>query len=234
MAEDLDPDTVLNEARRLADAGEYEEALQKHLWYHENAHRIKPSLIGVRLSFALSDWIKLGEKYPKAREALVGIRDRDTNTIADGNGTFRLFQDVVGINHYLKEDAKTVALFKALHEKQPDMAKVCYYAARDRLVAAREYQLCSHYMRDPDRSFDRIQSARALGLEVEENGQAVVKGTADAVFLTRTCQLIAILAGAGRQKEAEKVRERALAIRDDPTFRAALDEALKASQQEGE
>src|SRR5690349_10482282 len=76
-AEDQDPQAVLNEARQLAQAGKYEEALAKHLWYHENALRIQPSQLGVRVSFALAAWRDLGEKFPKAHDALVGIRDED-------------------------------------------------------------------------------------------------------------------------------------------------------------
>jgi hypothetical protein len=38
----------------------------------------------VRLSFALSDWIELGRRYPKARNALIEIRDADARQFTDG------------------------------------------------------------------------------------------------------------------------------------------------------
>ncbi|HKB15254.1 MAG TPA: hypothetical protein VKF62_04275, partial [Planctomycetota bacterium] len=59
---------VLDEAEALREQGKYEEALQKHIWIHEHSLEQDAAFVGVRLSYALSDWIELGAKYPKARE----------------------------------------------------------------------------------------------------------------------------------------------------------------------
>src|SRR5262245_62591983 len=93
-AGDPDPQQVLEEARDLAAQGRYEEALQKHLWFHENALKYDPDLSAVRLSFALGYWVELGEEYPKAREALVAIRDRGDQALRAGDRSFELFHEV--------------------------------------------------------------------------------------------------------------------------------------------
>ena len=111
--------------------------MQKHLWFHENALKYTPSLAGVRLSFALDYWIELGKKYPKAKEALVSIRDKNTKAFSEGNGTVALFHDVRAINDNLNERSKTVALFKMLHEKFPELAKACYQFAEKDLAEQR-------------------------------------------------------------------------------------------------
>ena len=220
-ADDPDPQAELNDARTLAREGKYEEALQRHIWFHENALKHQPSMAGVRLSFALSDWVKLGEKYPKARETLVAIRDKDTKEIVEGRGTFEIFHDVSAINRSLQEEPKTVALFKLVHEKYPDLAKRCYHAAERYLTANREYKLCSTYIPDALTKFDRIREMRELNLKFAANGQPRLKQYAERTFIEETCRLIEILVSAERNDEAAKVREQALAVQDDPAIRAA-------------
>jgi serine/threonine protein kinase/uncharacterized RDD family membrane protein YckC len=218
---------VLNEARTLAQQGKYEEALQKHLWFHENALKHMPALVGVRLSYALADWIKLGEKYPKAKGALVAIRDQNVKTISEGNGSFQLFHDVVAINSCLNEEPKTVELFKTLHEKQPDLAKACYHVSEKELAARREYQICISYIPDPLKRFDRIRKMRELNLKLAKDNRPQLRDYAERSFVEETSRLIEILVGAGRKADAEKVQEQALAVRDDPGIREAVEKAVQ-------
>jgi len=55
-----DPEKVLARARSYRLSGQFEKALQDHIWFHENALKHKPALYGVRLSFALQEWVNLG------------------------------------------------------------------------------------------------------------------------------------------------------------------------------
>ena len=52
-------DTIRAEAQQDRKEGRYEVALQKHIWYHENALQLGKGQGGVRLSFVLSDWLEL-------------------------------------------------------------------------------------------------------------------------------------------------------------------------------
>src|SRR5262245_61557891 len=97
-----DPRQVLTEARELARAGRHEEALSRHLWFHDHALEHRPSLYGVRLSFALSDWVELGEAYPPARQALAAVRDRAAEAVRAGDRARELFHDVAAINRCLR------------------------------------------------------------------------------------------------------------------------------------
>jgi hypothetical protein len=227
-ADEPAPGKVLEEARTLARQGKYEEALQKHLWFHENALKHDRAWAGARLSFALNYWIELGNKYPKAREALVAIRDKNTKAISEGNGSFDLFHDVTAINHYLNEQPKTVALFKTVHEKYPDLAKSCYHVAETDLAAQREYQICIRYIPDPLTRFDRIREMRDANLKLaKEEADTNLKEYAENSFVEEICRLIDILVGADRKQDAEKVRERALAVRDASAIREAIEKAVQ-------
>jgi hypothetical protein len=221
---------VFDEARTLARQGKYEEALQKHLWFHENALNHDHSLAGVRLSFALADWIKLGDKYPKAREALVAICDKNTKAISAGNGSFELFYDVSAINGYLGKAPNTVALFKTLHEKQPALAKRCYDVAEKDLAARGDYPLCSSYIPDALARLDVIKEMREQYLK----NNPELKDYAEKSFVEETCRVIEILVRAGRKLDAEKLREHALAVLDEPAIRQAVEKAVERQKKQGQ
>src|SRR6185503_2215938 len=105
---------ALNEARQFAEDGKFEEALDRHVWFHEHALEVRPSYYGVRLSYALSDWAELGKVYPKALETLKGIRDEKASRLLTGQTDRHLFHDVESINDHLNESVATVELFKAI------------------------------------------------------------------------------------------------------------------------
>ena len=139
---------ALKDAQAFARAGEFEKALERHEWYHANALRIRQAQYGVRLSFALSYWKQLGDKYPPALASLTNLRDQGSQAALDGKAAPELFHDVVSINRTLKEEAKSVTLFKTLAEKQPDFAKKCFRYMDDTLVDVGELELFEKYSGD--------------------------------------------------------------------------------------
>ncbi len=72
-----DPLQTLRDARDAARRGAHAEALEKYLWFHHHALEHRPSLTGVRLSYAISEWVELGNAYPPAREALESIQNNN-------------------------------------------------------------------------------------------------------------------------------------------------------------
>lgn len=144
-----DPEKVLARARKYYRQGNYEKALQDHIWFHDNALKYKPSLYGIRLSFALLDWVKLGKKYPKAHNELINIRIKKTKQIKNKHGTLELFHDVKSINKYLNESRRTVGLLKKMVNCDFELAKQCYRLAKDDLIAHQEFELCNRLMKAP-------------------------------------------------------------------------------------
>jgi len=140
---------VLERARNARLAGKYEDALRDHLWFHEHALEEDPSMAGVRLSFALRDWIYLAEQFPLARRALQAIRDRDTQRILNGSATLARFHDVSAINSALGEERATHDLFTQIDAQLPELAKACAELALPALVAVEDFQLARRYLPDP-------------------------------------------------------------------------------------
>jgi hypothetical protein len=225
-----DPSAVLHEAVSLMRQGRYAEALQKHLWFHDHALEYRPSLGGVRLSFALGYWLELAQVYPDAMQALTAVRDRKAQALSEGRGSFELFHDVAAINRCLSEDAETVALFKRLHQADPEVAGRCYHVAEKYLVAHREYETCAAYIPDPVGSFEGIRQRRQVQLEVADENPALggshLRDFTEARFADAVGRLVEILAGVGRRQDAERVRELALAVSASTAVRAALEDAL--------
>jgi tetratricopeptide (TPR) repeat protein len=213
------PKAVLAEARSLEAQGRFEEALEKHLWFHEHALEHNEALAGVRLSFALTAWVALGEKYPPARQALVSLRDAKMAAIEEGKGSWMLFHDVAAINGYLQEEAKTVDLFRSIHERHPELARQCYQLAEDVLVASGDYEICLEYIGPPEAKFETIRQLRQISLEIAEENPALgspeagVRAYAEMRFVSKTRQLLEILTRGGRTQDADKIRQLAREVR---------------------
>ncbi|MCU7827918.1 MAG: hypothetical protein KZQ85_02520 [Candidatus Thiodiazotropha sp. (ex Myrtea sp. 'scaly one' KF741663)] len=136
----------MRETADLIEMNEYEEALERTIWFHNHALEHRPGLYGVRLSFELSRWHEFGKKYPPALAALKDIRDKKTNIIKSGEGTRNLFHDVSSINRTLSDDNKTVDLFKYLHKNQPKLAKDVWRISKDTLIKENEYSIVREYI----------------------------------------------------------------------------------------
>jgi serine/threonine protein kinase len=251
---------ILGEAKEFMSKGAYEEALQRHIWYHNHALEIDRGQTGVRLSFALSDWMELGRRYPKAKQALIEIRDSKTREIAEGRGYSEMVQEVQAINHELQDEDATYTLFKIVREKDPKLAGQCYFYLEALLVSKGEYQWCLSQMGDPQRRFDLIRQ----GFDMDRDNQkrmaeirqrtaqqiadmnqkrgwtnawsppdtsAMMKHSAEDRFVGQTCQLIEILIGTGRKANAESIRDQAVGVLDDPRLKSAVSDAEKRIQQ---
>lgn len=207
---------ALHEATRLAREGKYEEALQKHLWYHENAAKLDPSQSGVRSSFALAYWADLGKKYPKALDALKSVRDQSEARLLKGEGDWSLLYDVYAINRELGEPQGTVELFKKIDAANPAFAAEVYHGASRALVDAGEYALVGKYMQDPS-----AQLATAQDL-FEMNRKLMGAGNAEKRFSNEMVRLITVLKETGDRQRALEIQAEALKVVDSPEIRAAV------------
>jgi len=224
--ENPNPQQILDEAQSDAKAGRYEDALAKHVWFHENALRVDPSYYGVRLSFALADWVKLGSQYPKALEKLREIRDEKDAKLRGGLRDRDLFDDVASINQYLGESTRTVSLFKELHSANPQFAQDSFELAVEALVEAGEFSLCKECLGDPDGRFSKMVESRKRGLEYAASksgttAQASVNAY-NSIYVDAVCRLLKILAQTGDEAKAIEIQKQALAVCPDNRIEEAL------------
>ncbi|MCW1923976.1 hypothetical protein OKA05_15520 [Luteolibacter arcticus] len=214
---------ALQDARAFADSGQHAKALERHEWYHENALRIDPAEYGVRLSFALSDWKELADKYPPALASLKAIRDRDAKALEDGTAEATLFNDVLSINETLGEDPSTIALFKRLDAKQPALAQNCFLYAREDLLAQGDADLFTKYAGDfitylteeiaRHNDAARIYKEQKLAM-VEE----LIEDSKE-TLITTTLQLADMAAKQGHADTATKLKELTFKSFPDPRLK---------------
>jgi tetratricopeptide (TPR) repeat protein len=233
----LDPNQVRDEANALRAKGQYQAALDRYLWYWNHALEYEPGLSAVRLSFLLSDWVELGRPYPKAKQALLDIRARDTQLLLGGGGDFDVFMDLSNINRSLQDEDSTYEAFNKLRQRNPTLAWQCFLAAEGLLVKHGDYALCLEYVGDPEVAFAQIRQRWQL---LKQNEQPAEENpvqpanpvaplppptrpkTADGQFVDETCQLILILVKTDHKTEAEHIRDEALGLVDDPRLKSAV------------
>nr|BAF45159.1 hypothetical protein [uncultured bacterium] len=135
----------VQDTNALVENGEYKKALGRTIWFHNHALEYDIGMYGVRLSFALNDWVDLGEKYPPALKTLKNIRDTKTERLTSGSGNPNLFIDVFAINQALSENEKTIKLFKKLEITQPKLASRVWPMIKDMAAKENEAALLKKY-----------------------------------------------------------------------------------------
>ncbi len=215
---------ALDDAREFTREGKYKEALERHIWFHNHALDKEPSYYGVRLSFALSDWVALGRKYPEALDALKKIRDEKTARLVGGEDSEPLFHDVESINSALGDRGATVELFRKLDDGRPVFAASVIDMAGEPLVKAGEFGLVKKHMRDPDKRFDTAKEMYERGLEYAKTSQVpeAARGAHERLFSAEIVRIITVLEKTGDKEKAADIQRKALAVLDSPAIRDAL------------
>ena len=209
-------------AREHIEAGRYEEALADLIWFHDNALLESRAWSGVRLSYALYDWVGLGELYPPALVALQTVRDDKAAGLLDGTLDRSAFHDVAAINTVLQTSQTTCALYRQLMSAQPDLARACAQSALPSIVTAQDYQLAAQLVPDPESAVQRY--AARLNHDVQyikrcRYTRAPRRWAYLCHYLEDVRRLLAVLHGVGRPVEAERLKALAIALVPDPSLR---------------
>ncbi len=225
----IQPDDVFRDAVKDAVAGRHQLALEKLVWFYENAIRIQPSLSGVRRSYALRAWKELGGKYPPAMKALRRSRDvaQHGARTKRGKAAAQSYADFAAINQYLGEQAKTVRMFKWLHKHRPQLARDVYHRTEEDVARAKEFKLCGAYI-DGSEQFARLRRGFRVNIRLarKEFG-ARHEEYAYSSFSEKTTRLVALLTLNGRTKEAKQVVVRAKRVWPNEKFSHQLELALQ-------
>ena len=223
-----DPHQIFREAVADAAAGRHKLALQKHLWFHNNALTFKAGLSGVRRSYGLSAWRKLADIYPPAMRELRKARDSARRAARIRPDVWHPFADFLSINEYLGEEIKTVQFFKWLDKNAPERAEDVYHGAEEALVRAKEFELCGRYIKGEER-FMKIRKLYRVNLRLARDPEvgADYADFARKSFSEKTVRLVALLVRNRREPEAKKIVTRAKRIWPDKSFATRLTLAMR-------
>ena len=228
--ENPNPQKIYNEARADSDAGQYANALAKYVWFFQSALKYDPAQSGVRVSFALSSWAKLGKSYPPALDKLKAVRDEAEQNVRQGKDVLNAVGDFVAIDDTLKDYNKTSELFIWLDAGKPELAKTVFDRTQHQLLPAlvreKQYQLCGKYI-DANSSFEQIlRLYRTTTKHAATQNDTRLKIFEDKYFINRTTTLIALLSITDRKADAQHIIDRISKESDLPEFKAEIEKAL--------
>jgi beta-lactamase regulating signal transducer with metallopeptidase domain len=222
------PSAILREAQAEHAAGRHEEALARFVWYH-GASRDEPGQGGVRTSFALGYWLKLGQDYPPALDKLKEVRDQTGDALRERNGTadhFTLFQEYASINRTLRDEEKTTELFLWLDLHDPKVARGVYDVAEPSLIKSGEFELCGKYLKPEN--FKRILANFQYHKDRAANKtDSHFLNFGENKFRNEAASLIALLVVNGDQAAAERIAGETLRAWDDPKLKTMVEAALR-------
>ena len=205
---------VLRDAREATLRGAHAEALEKYLWFHHHALEHSPALAGVRLSFAISEWVELANTYPPALEALESIQSNNLRVLHEGSCERLRFHEFASINRYLGRFELTTSLFAELAERQPEFAHMCFRPALPALVRTRSFALARRFISSSSEQVDNHfgQLATELNRRPRTDHHDALIG----VFATRLRQLLNIFEELGENEEANLLQSRAINALTNP------------------
>ena len=217
----------MEDTQSLERDGKYAEALERHIWFHDNALKEDKSMYGVRLSFALGYWWELGENYPPAQEAFIEMRDKKTQQLSEGKGDYDLFVDVSSLNEEMGEAEKTLALFVLLDEQHPDLAEECWFEAKDFVMQDKDYALAKKYLPDlmeEFRSSKEIYEMSSTFTKIPIIGGDDLMEIMEDLFIDDCLTLIEIAVGTGDLAMGKKIQQEALKVLADERLEIEISE----------
>jgi hypothetical protein len=216
--------TYLSETQKMVRKGNYKEALERYIWFHEHVLEHDSAMKGVRLSFALSYWKNLAEVYPPAMEAMKEMRDKKTWQITVQGEPPGFVADVVAFNMTLGENSKSIELFQLIEQKYPSLAKESWRLLAGDLFNFKQYNIIQKYLDSPVSEYIRVESEygemlKDLGETKELSSDE--KSFFKEYFVKKSLQLIDYSLAINDIKSAKKIQQKASTVtRDNRLFNA--------------
>src|SRR5687767_7110533 len=144
-----EPRDALDAARIAFRDKRYPEALSNYEWFFDHALDDDPAaLYGVRLSYCLSEWARLGSEYPPAWKRLEERRDQALELFGSTRDPER-FHDFMAICQYLDEDSKLpIETFAKVHHQDRALAGSAVRFIWHQIVDAQMWDVAAAYVTD--------------------------------------------------------------------------------------
>lgn len=205
-----DPAIVLDEARSHVKNKEYAEALKDYVWFFENAERIKKSMAGVRLSYCINEWRKLGNIYEPAlikyREELTKRKER----LINGEANWELFWEFKSLSKYDNKDNDVIDIFMSFHNgKNKKFAAKIFDPIKKDLAILGFFDICNEYTKNPILLADQIIDDYRMRLEMaKKRKDDLMIAHLENNFIDESRYLLTVLKKNNREKEYVQVRDK--------------------------
>lgn len=230
-APDMSAQQVLRDARQDASAGRLAEAAEKHLWFHEHVLERRPSMVGVRLSFAMHDWVALARRYPPAMAQLIAVRDATVARVeAGGMAGQQALTEVISINKYLRAPESTRDAFSRLLQRDPVIAERSVQDVLPALIELNDIALASKHLRVDDvlgRTEGFYAQLKTVKPELPASQIEDMKRWQQRYVDIQLARVAYVLCKDRRDAEAEQVVARGRALLDADASSHHMTEALR-------
>lgn len=162
------PGQVLDEARAASAQGDYAVALERYERFFDRAlidQGEDNNYYGVRLSYCLSEWARLGEKHGPARKRLEEKADEALAAFESTKDSEK-FHDFQAISGKLGRKDQVLDQFVRYHESRPDLASAALGFMWDQLVEARKWHICAAHLDDSNLRYRRALDKFDQAMEV--------------------------------------------------------------------
>lgn len=215
---EVDVQARLKRAGQLVDAGRLDEATGEYLWLWDNMLIHEPAMVGVRLSFMVSDMKKLAQGHAPAMAAFQGLRDRYWPAIEAGRADREALLDWISLNEVVGQEEVTLAWFDAVKDDPGKSAEIRMIRMVERdlytlLVRRGRWADAGRVVSDPVEAArlrvemnDRIMRTDSLMRQVPEKREAIQQMQKQR-FRRDLMNLYASCLAAGREREGAGVAE---------------------------
>ena len=151
----MPPRKVLEAARSAAKAEDYATALRNYEYFFEHALQDQGpdhNFYGVRLSYCLYEWARLGIKYPLALQSLES-KAAEALAAFEATRNPEKFHDFLAIFECLGQRDAVVTKFVEYHYSNQELANLTVRFMWDRLVEAARWDVCSRYLANAEAKY---------------------------------------------------------------------------------
>ncbi|XZE21710.1 hypothetical protein SH449x_001615 [Pirellulaceae bacterium SH449] len=225
--ENVDPSTVLTEAKDDRIHRRYEDSLQKYIWLYRESHLLNPAFNPVRLSFAIGGWVDLAKVYTPARSELLKAREFASEVVASNSKNSKVdsFRNFDAICRELGEQYKSVELFKKVSAKDVELGRELFPYIRVGLFENKDYEFLYNFI-DPLEEFTVLSNRLTQNLDRPTTSTEV-----RAILEQRYCEdvsgLVRMLLHRNEASEAGRLVTEAVLIVQDGTLQEALRKLMK-------
>jgi hypothetical protein len=151
------PGEVLKLARAAAEVEDHTTALLHYERFFDRALQDQGennNYYGVRLSYCLDEWVRLGKKYPLALQRL-DVKASEALAAFEATREPGKFHDFRSIRDHLGQRDEVMAQFIAYHHSDAELASVALHYMWNRLVETKRWDICACYLKDADAKYSR-------------------------------------------------------------------------------
>ncbi len=205
----MDPKEFLDRARDDFRSGRYSDALNNYEYFFDHAlDNDRASHYGVKYSYCLNEWVRLGKKYPEASRRLEEKAQESLRQLLITRDPER-FHDYVCISDYQGNGSLVVQKFLEYHEADSDLAGSIVRFVWDKLVLERHWSVCSNYVKNPEEMYvsaiQKFDEAMQISKDNPNFGGKAFEEQVQAWYFNDVSRLLLILGNSGRVLESNRV-----------------------------